>query len=42
LGVFSENLRDPIQALEDSTFIVTIAWEEGAGAWDEEARKAGH
>jgi quercetin dioxygenase-like cupin family protein len=36
VAVFGENLREPIQAIEQSAFIVTVAWPEGAGAWSEE------
>ena len=42
LVIFSDNLRDPIRALEDSTFLVTIAWDEGAGAWDQEEQEGRH
>jgi quercetin dioxygenase-like cupin family protein len=38
LVVLSRNLREPIEAIQPSSFILTIAWPEGAGAWDEEAR----
>ena len=38
LLVFSHNLRDPLHAVEDCSFLVTVAWEEGAGAWDMEER----
>jgi quercetin dioxygenase-like cupin family protein len=41
LVALSQNLRDPIEAAEDSTLLITVAWEEGAGAWDEEERQ-GH
>ena len=37
LVVLSENLREPVKAEEDSTFLITVAWPEGAGAWDREA-----
>jgi quercetin dioxygenase-like cupin family protein len=37
LVVLSENLRQPIKAEEDAAFIVTVAWPEGAGAWEQEA-----
>jgi quercetin dioxygenase-like cupin family protein len=37
LVVLGENLREPIRAEEDSLFLVTVAWPEGAGAWDQEA-----
>jgi quercetin dioxygenase-like cupin family protein len=42
LAVFSDNLRDPLQAMDDSTFLLTVAWDEGAGAWDVEEREARH
>jgi quercetin dioxygenase-like cupin family protein len=41
LVALSENLRGPIGADEDTAIIVTVAWPEGAGAWDQEAR-SGH
>ena len=34
--VLEQNLRQPIQAAERSTFLVTVAWPEGAGAWSQE------
>lgn len=37
LVVLGENLREPIRGEEDSLFLVTVAWPEGAGAWDQEA-----
>jgi quercetin dioxygenase-like cupin family protein len=37
LVVLSENLRQPITAEEDAAFLVTVAWPEGAGAWEQEA-----
>ena len=37
LVVLSENLHDSIKAEEDSAFLVTVAWPEGAGAWEQEA-----
>jgi quercetin dioxygenase-like cupin family protein len=39
--VLSQNLRDPVRAVERSAFLVTVAWPEGAGAWSQEAQ-AGH
>ena len=36
IAVLAENLREPIQAAERSTFLLTVAWPEGAGAWAEE------
>jgi quercetin dioxygenase-like cupin family protein len=41
LLVFSDNLREPIRAVEDASFLVTVAWPQGAGAWEQEAA-AGH
>jgi quercetin dioxygenase-like cupin family protein len=41
LVVLSENLREPAQAVDDCAFLVTVAWPQGAGAWDQEAR-TGH
>jgi hypothetical protein len=37
LVVLAENLREPIAAEEDALFLVTVAWPEGAGAWNQEA-----
>jgi quercetin dioxygenase-like cupin family protein len=31
------NLREPVRAIEQSAFLVTVAWPEGAGAWSQEA-----
>jgi quercetin dioxygenase-like cupin family protein len=42
LVILSENLREPLRALDDSTLLVTVAWEEGAGAWDQEAHEGHH
>jgi quercetin dioxygenase-like cupin family protein len=39
LVALSQNLRDPVEALEAASFILTVAWPEGAGAWDEEASR---
>jgi hypothetical protein len=33
--VLPNNLREPLRAEEASTLLVTVAWEEGAGAWDQ-------
>src|SRR6266511_5478005 len=41
LIALGQNLREPVQAIEPSAFLLTIAWPERAGAWDQEAR-AGH
>ena len=30
-------LREPVEALTASAFLVTVAWPEGAGAWAQEA-----
>jgi quercetin dioxygenase-like cupin family protein len=40
--VLEENLRRPIQAAERSTFLVTVAWPEGAGAWQQEQASGRH
>ena len=32
--VLSENLHEPIAALEDAVLLATVAWPNGAGAWD--------
>jgi quercetin dioxygenase-like cupin family protein len=42
LAIFSNNLQEPLRAVEDSTFLVTVAWEEGAGAWDQEEQEGQH
>jgi quercetin dioxygenase-like cupin family protein len=36
LIVLEQNLREPIRAAERSTFLITVAWPEGAGAWPQE------
>jgi quercetin dioxygenase-like cupin family protein len=41
LIALGQNLREPVQAIERSAFLLTVAWPEGAGAWAQEAR-AGH
>jgi quercetin dioxygenase-like cupin family protein len=41
LIVLGRNLREPVQAIERSTFLLTVAWPEGAGAWRQEAT-SGH
>lgn len=41
LVVLSENLHEPVRALQDSVLLITVAWQEGAGAWTEEQRQ-GH
>lgn len=32
--VLSDNLREPIAALEDAVLLATVAWPDRAGAWD--------
>src|SRR5919205_3418124 len=32
--ILSENLHEPIAALEDAVLLATVAWPNGAGAWD--------
>jgi quercetin dioxygenase-like cupin family protein len=36
LIVLPDNLREPIMALEQTAFLLTVAWPPGAGAWDQE------
>jgi quercetin dioxygenase-like cupin family protein len=36
LVILCDNLREPIVAEEESLFLVTVAWPEGAGAWSQE------
>lgn len=36
LIVLGENLREPVTAIEESAFIVTVAWPAGAGASEHE------
>ena len=31
-----DNLREPITALEETAFLLTVAWPAGAGAWERE------
>lgn len=40
--VLEDNLREPIQAVERSAFLVTVAWPEGAGAWKQEQAQGRH
>lgn len=40
--VLEQNLREPIQAAERSAFLVTVAWPEGAGAWEQERAAGRH
>jgi quercetin dioxygenase-like cupin family protein len=35
--VLNQNLREPVEAMEDATVLVMVAWPDGAGAWDREA-----
>jgi quercetin dioxygenase-like cupin family protein len=37
LVALGHNLPHPVRALERSAFLVTVAWPEGAGAWEQEA-----
>ncbi len=37
LVVLTNNLREPVQGVDRSAFLVTVAWPEGAGAWAQEA-----
>jgi hypothetical protein len=37
LVVMDDNLREPIRAMDQSAFLITVAWPEGAGAWSQEA-----
>ena len=41
LIVLADNLREPITALEETAFLLTVTWPAGAGAWDEEMSR-GH
>jgi len=36
LIVLADNLREPIVALEETAFLLTVAWPPGAGAWQQE------
>ena len=38
--VLGENLREPVTALEEAVFLVTVAWPAGAGASPQEAAQA--
>lgn len=40
--VLEHNLHEPIEATERSAFLVTVAWPEGAGAWDQEKAQGRH
>ena len=35
--ILDDNLREPIRAMDQSAFLITVAWPEGAGAWSQEA-----
>jgi quercetin dioxygenase-like cupin family protein len=41
LIVLPDNLREPILAVEQTAFVLTVAWPPGAGAWDQEQQN-GH
>ena len=41
LIVLPDNLREPITALEETAFLLTVAWPAGAGAWEQELSR-GH
>jgi len=34
--VLNQNLRKPVEALDDTTVLAVVAWPDGAGAWDAE------
>ena len=36
LIVLADNLREPITAVEQTAFLLTVAWPAGAGAWEQE------
>jgi quercetin dioxygenase-like cupin family protein len=40
--VLEDNLREPIQALEGCAFLVTVAFPQGAGAWNQEQAQGRH
>jgi quercetin dioxygenase-like cupin family protein len=42
LVVLGRNLREPLRARQPSTLMITVAWREGAGAWDQETRDGQH
>jgi quercetin dioxygenase-like cupin family protein len=42
LIVFDQNLREPVQAVEPSAFLITVYWPEGAGAWSQEQAQGRH
>ncbi len=37
LIALGHNLRQPLRAVDRSAFLITVAWPEGAGAWNQEA-----
>jgi mannose-6-phosphate isomerase-like protein (cupin superfamily) len=37
LMILDDSLREPIRAMDQSAFLITVAWREGAGAWSQEA-----
>jgi quercetin dioxygenase-like cupin family protein len=36
LVVLGENLREPVTAVAETAFLVTVSWPAGAGAWEQE------
>jgi quercetin dioxygenase-like cupin family protein len=36
LIVFADNVRERVTALDETAFLLTIAWPAGAGAWEQE------
>jgi len=36
LIVLADNLREPVTALAETAFLLTVAWPAGAGAWEQE------
>lgn len=38
--ILAENLKEPIEALEDCAFLLTVAWDQGAGASNQEAARS--
>jgi quercetin dioxygenase-like cupin family protein len=36
LIVLADNLRERVAALEETAFLLTVAWPAGAGAWEQE------
>jgi quercetin dioxygenase-like cupin family protein len=37
LMALDDNLREPVRAVDQSAFLITVAWPAGAGAWSQEA-----